>query len=90
MLQSWTKFNIKQYGVYLKKWAAFCSKMKIDSLDVSVKQQNAPFSSFLYEMSLGYCSINRAGAAQSSLDCCNTSPVGNHPLTRTLIEKLLG
>lgn len=37
MLQSWTKFNIKQYGVYLKKWAAFCSKRKIDSLDVSVK-----------------------------------------------------
>ena len=37
ILQSWTQFNRKQYGVHLKKWAAFCSKMKIDSLDVSVK-----------------------------------------------------
>ena len=33
MLQSWRKFKRKQYGVYLKKSAAFCSKRKLDSLE---------------------------------------------------------
>ena len=80
MLQSWRKSTQHQYEVYLNTWSSFCSKRKIDSHDISVNNV-LKFLTFLYELGLGYSSLNTAHSALSSLDCGSTCSVGNHPLT---------
>ena len=37
------------------------------------------FLTLLYELGLGYSSLNTARSALSSLDCGSTCSVGNHP-----------
>ena len=80
ILQSWRSGTKKQYNVHLKKWAKFCCKRKINSLQASVGNA-LDFLTDLFEAGRSYSTINTARSALSTMLLVDgRSSFGTHPL----------
>ena len=79
ILESWRNTTKQQYGVYIKKWAIYCSEGKIYYFQPSVAQV-LDFLVELFDNNLGYSAINTAHCALSSFISIGTVTIGAHPL----------
>ncbi|XP_067045964.1 uncharacterized protein [Acropora muricata] len=90
ILSSWRQGTIKQYNVFLKKWAEFCLSRQTNSLSSSVPLV-LEFLHHLYTQGYSYSSLNTARSALSAL-CLSSQAhsesdaIGKHPLVCRYIK----
>ena len=63
---SWRESTRRQYWTYIKKWMLFCDRNESDPLDPPAEKV-VNFLQSLLNNNLGYCAINTARSAISSL-----------------------
>lgn len=80
IMSSWKTGTKKQYQTFTKRWFQYCSKKSINSFFPSI-DNILEFLTSLFEMELGYSSLNTARGALSALGLkCEGHLVGSHPL----------
>ena len=72
ILNSWRESSHQQYGTYISKWLLFCSKREINPVRPSITMA-VEFLTELYDLGLGYSSINTARCALSAILECPSS-----------------
>ena len=76
----WRDSTKKQYGTYIRRWAAFCVKRNKNPLSAPVAVV-LEFLTELYNLGLGYSAINTARSAVSAvLHVENHKAMAFHPL----------
>jgi len=86
LMASWRGGTKKQYSGYIKKWAAFCLKRKVNLLQPPVEAV-FDFLSKLFDKGLTYSATNCARSALSSyVSLDDGSVVGQNPLACRLLK----
>ena len=77
LVNSWRPSTQRQYSVYFKKWAVFCSERQIAPLSPTLDN----VLEFLYTLlDLSYSALNTARSALSCMVMIDKIPVGQHPI----------
>ena len=80
LLASWKPGTRRQYHPHIKRWAQYCDRRHVDSLNPNVSNI-INFLSDVFHRELGYESVNTARSALSSLGIVvNGCTAGSHPL----------
>ena len=66
ILSCWRESSHQQYGTYISKWLLFCSEREINPVRPSITMA-VEFLTELYDLGLGYSSINTARCALSAI-----------------------
>ena len=84
-MDSWSTGSIRQYRVYIRKWAAFCKNHNLDPLNTSVIH-GTNFLLELYDNGSSYSALNTARSALSSVvHQIDGFDFGKHPIIKRFL-----